>query len=324
MKYSSKILVMLIIMCTLILTLIACESKNQQSSDSLTTEAETSADTATTEEETSTETATTVKETSTETVTTAEETSTEPATTLEETTETTATAEEETTETADTAPAEQTVLLPYIMYDLIEVQQYTYYYDEYGNEIKTVRESMDGRTKTTWVSEYDDNNNLTKRSVITDIGEPFVQLIQIYDDNGNLIEKREFGSGYSFVFTYQYDEQNRPISKSNSNGVVEAYIYEEDGSYRIQSVSSDDNYTSYGADGRKLVRQDGNLKYVYVYRDSENIMEIVVYYGEKVSSKTIYYLDENGNRIRVSEVNSKGNEYTVLEYDYKEYTVKVR
>ena len=210
------------------------------------------------------------------------------------------------------------------MYDLIEVQQDTYYYDEYGNEIKTVRESMDGRTKTTWVSEYDENNNLTKRSVILDSGEPFVQLIQIYDDNGNLIEKREFGSSYSLVFTYQYDEQNRPISKSNGNGVVETYIYEEDGSYRIQSVSSDDNYTSYGADGRKLVRQDGNLKYVYVYRDSENIMEIVVYYGEKVSSKTIYYLDDNGNKIRVSKVNAKGDEYTVLEYDYKEYTVKVR
>ncbi len=318
MKYSSKKFAMLIIICALMLTLIACENEHQQSTDSSTTKAETtqSSEAATTEETTTSA----LTEAPTTTDTTAEET------TAEETTQSAeaATTEESSTQSANTAPTEQKVLLPYIMYDLIEVQQDTYYYDEYGNEIKTVRESMDGRTKTTWVSEYDDNNNLTKRSVILDSGEPFVQLIQIYDDNGNLIEKREFGSNYSSVFTYQYDEQNRPISKSNSNGVVETYIYEEDGSYRIQSVYSDDYYTSYGADGRKLVRQDGSLKYVYVYRDSENIMEIVVYYGEKVSSKTIYYLDDNGNKIRVSKVNAQGDEYTVLEYDYKEYTVKVR
>ena len=40
--------------------------------------------------------------------------------------------------------------------------------------------------------------------------------------------------------------------------------------------------------------------------------------------KTVYYLDENGNAIKISQVNSQGIETVMGEYEYKLYTVKTK
>jgi nanoRNase/pAp phosphatase (c-di-AMP/oligoRNAs hydrolase) len=121
------------------------------------------------------------------------------------------------------------------MLDHYENCKYTYYYDEYGNEAKKTKADLNGNIQATWLYEYDDNQNLTKRSVDTGEGEPFVQLIQAYDDNGRLIEKREITISSEHIYTYQYDEQNRLASISTEGQVIETYVHEADGSYKISA-----------------------------------------------------------------------------------------
>lgn len=48
-----------------------------------------------------------------------------------------------------------------------------------------IKEDLSGNLQATWLYEYDDNQNLTQRSVDTGDGTPFVQLINTYDENGN-------------------------------------------------------------------------------------------------------------------------------------------
>ena len=223
----------------------------------------------------------------------------------------------------DPSTTEQQVWLPYTMLDYVENCKRTYYYDEYGNETKMTKEDWDGNIQATWSYEYDDNQNLIKRSVDTGEGEPFVQLIQVYDDNGNLIEKREISLNFESVFTYQYDEQNRLISRSNGGQIVETYTYEADGNYKIQDVNDANMYSIYRADGKILERHSGsNTKAVYSYNENGILVECVIYSGEKITKKQGYYFDDNGNPIKIFEVNASGEEKVIGEFEYKQYTVK--
>ena len=83
------------------------------------------------------------------------------------------------------------------------------------------------------------NHHLIKRTVDSGDGTPFVQLIQTWDENGRLIKKEEMGS----VITYQYDEQGRLLRElaGESETVSKIYIYYEDGSYKVESVSDPEN-----------------------------------------------------------------------------------
>ena len=222
-------------------------------------------------------------------------------------------------------PTEQQMWLPYTMLDYSENCKRTYYYDEYGNEIKATKEDFNGNIQATWLYEYDDNQNLIKRSVDTGNGEPFVQLIQIYDDKGNLIEKREITTSFESVSTYRYDKQNRLISRSNGGQIVETYTYEADGSYKIQKANNVDEYSVYGTDGKIQESHFGsNMKKVYFYNDEGVLVECVTYSGENITQKTVYYLDDNGNAIKISQVNASGNETVMVECEYKLYTIKVK
>ena len=185
---------------------------------------------------------------------------------------------------------------------------------------------MRGNFLAEWISEYDDNQNLIKRSVVdTKNGEPFVQLIQSYDDKGNLIESRDFSTHGETVYTYQYDEQNRVMSRSSNGTLIETYTYEPDGSYKIQSVNIVDIYSVYRADGKIELRQSGpNTKSVFIYNDEGFLVECINYNKEIITQKTVYYLDENGNAIKISHVNSRGIETVLGEYEYKLYTVKTK
>ncbi|MBQ7336086.1 MAG: hypothetical protein IJW92_06410 [Clostridia bacterium] len=140
-----------------------------------------------------------------------------------------------------------------------------------------------------------------------------------------MIEKREFGTSYEVVYTYQYDEQNRLISKSNGGKIVETYIYETDGSYKIQNVNDTNEYSLYRADGKNQERHyDSNRKWVYSYNADGILVECVTYSGENITLKTVYHLDENGNAIKVTQVFASGNEKVMGEYEYQQYTVKVK
>jgi len=226
---------------------------------------------------------------------------------------------------ADPSTNEQQVWLPYTMLDHFENCKRTYYYDEYGNEIKVTKEDLNGNIQATWLSEYDDNQNLIKRSVDTGKGEPFVQLIQIYNDKGNLIEKREINLSGESVYTYQYNEQNRCISKSSGGQIVETYIYEADGSYKVQKANNANEYSLYRADGKIQVRYFGsNMKAEYSYNDESALVECTTYSGEDITQKQIYHFDDNGNLIKIIQTDASGHETVVGEYEHKLYTVKAK
>lgn len=218
---------------------------------------------------------------------------------------------------------EKQIWLPYTMLDHHENCKYTYYYNEYGNEIKAIKEDLSGNVQATWISEYDDNQNLIKKSVDTGNGEPFVQLIQIYDDNGNLVERRGISKTNESVYTYTYDEQNKLISKSCDGQIFETYTYEADGSYKGQNVNNAKQYSIYRPDGKiKELHLASNNKIVYSYNEDGVLVECVTYSGESMKEKTVYHLDENGNAVKVSKVNASGDETVYGEYEYKQYTVK--
>jgi hypothetical protein len=225
----------------------------------------------------------------------------------------------------DPSATEQQVWLPYTILDHFENCKRTYYYDEYGNEIKMTKEDLNGNIQATWLCEYDTNHNLIKQSVDTGNGEPFVQLIQTFDDKGNLIEKRQISSGGESVSTYQYDEQNRLISRSNGGQIVETYTYEADGSYKIQKVNNPNEYSIYRADGKIQERHvSPNIKMVYSYSAGGVLLECTTYSGENTTQKQIYHFDDHGNLNKIIQVNAAGEETVMGEYEYKLYTVKVK
>lgn len=221
-------------------------------------------------------------------------------------------------------PSEKQIWLPYTMLDHLESCKYTYYYDEYGNELKTTKEDLNGNLQATWLSEYDDDHNLIKRSVDTGDGTLFVQLIQVYDDKGNLTEKRQFSTGGETVYTYQYGEQNRLTSVSTNGAVSETYTYEADGRYKVQSSDSTDEYSLYHADGRIKERHiSSKVKWVYSYNSDGVLVECDKYSEEDITQKTVYHLDENGNTVKFTQLSAAGKETVLGEYEYKQYTVKV-
>ena len=224
----------------------------------------------------------------------------------------------------DSVPTEQEIWLPYTMLDYYENCKYSYYYNEYGNEIKSTKEDSNGNLLATWLYTYDDNQNLTEKSVDTGNGTYFVQLVQKYDDNGNLIEKREIYTTSESVYTYRYDELNRLISTSLNGETIETYTYEPDGSYKLQKTNSSDEYSLYDASGKIIERHlSSNVRWIYSYNENGILTECAVYSGEDITRKTVYHLDENGNAVKIKQVSSSGDEKTMAEYQYKQYTVTV-
>lgn len=224
----------------------------------------------------------------------------------------------------ETPPTEQQIWLPYTMLDHLENCRRTYTYDAYGNETTVTKEDLNGAVLATWISEYDEHQNLIRRSVDTGKGEPFVQLIQVYDPNGNLTERQEINTNGKTVYSYQYDDANRLISRSSGGQIIESYIYEADGSYRVQKTSNADEYSLYLADGRIRERHfASNRKWTYTYDGDGNLLECTVYSGKDVIQRTVYRLDENGNAVTVSQIDASGKETVVGEYEYRQYSVTV-
>ncbi len=221
-------------------------------------------------------------------------------------------------------PTEQQIWLPYTMLDNSENCIYTYYYGEYGNNVRTTKEDLNGNLKSTWLYEYDDNQNLTKRSVDTGDGTLFVQLVQTYDNSGRLIEKREYNTNSEYVYTYQYDEQNRLVSTNKDGEIIETYTYEADGSYKLKKANSSDEYSLYGADGKIRERHlSSDMKWIYYYNENGILVECSIYSGEDITRKTVYHLDENGNAVKITQVSASGTERVMSEYEFKQYTVTV-
>ena len=231
----------------------------------------------------------------------------------------------ETSDIDGNIPTEKHLWLPSTAINYEEGCKYTYDYNEYGNVIKTTKKNLNGNLKAVWLYEYDNNQNLIKRSVDTGDGSPFVQLIQTFDDHRRMVEQHNFTTSGETVYTFQYDAQDRLISKSYVNELLEIYTYNEDGSYMAQSANDAEEYSLYGADGKIKERHFApNMKWVYSYTADGFLKECIAYSGEEITNRTVNDLDENGNIITVTEVSASGTERILGEYEYQLYTVKVK
>ena len=220
-------------------------------------------------------------------------------------------------------PTEKTVWLVYTRTDE-EGNVYTYDYNEYGNEIRCTQKDPTGTVVATWINEYDENQNLTKTSVDTGKGEPFVQQILTYDENGRLKTMQTFTAYGEALCRYQYDAQNRLVAERRDGKDINVYIYEADGSYKVQDAQNEGNYSLYDKNGNIQESQDYNVRTVYIYNDKGVLVETVTYVGESVSSRVVRELDANGNVAKSFYVTASGNRSLLSEYEHRQYTVKTK
>ena len=201
----------------------------------------------------------------------------------------------------------------------------TYTYNEYGNMISNENYNLYDVYQGTWLYEYDERQNQTKRSVDTGKEEPFVQLINIYDENGRLIEEQQFWGGDGATYTYRYDKQGRVAAKLSDGKAVQVYIYAEDGSYRMESASDPANYTLYHEDGRIMEQHISGITGVYVYNEDNKLIEVKQSSDsdDKLLQHYLYELDEHGNNTRIYVVGSDGEKELHSEFTYELFTVKV-
>ena len=197
-------------------------------------------------------------------------------------------------------------------------------YNEYGNLIRNENYDLYGNFRAAWTYEYDEHQNLTKRTVDTGDGSPFVQLINTYDENGNLIKAQEFTYPVGeTVYTYTYDQQNRVTSKSANGRLTHTYTYAEDGSYRMQSESDSACYTLYDKHGNMLEQHlSETLVTICTYRENGQMAEWLSYNGGELQVRYVYEHDAYGNHIRTLSVRNPEKPYVVSEYTYELFSVK--
>ena len=216
-------------------------------------------------------------------------------------------------------PTEKQVWLVSTYVNHAEQNKGTYYYNEYGNEIRNENYHMNGEFRAIWYTEYDQNQNMIQRSVDSGNSEPFVQLINTYDEHGNLVKVEQFWSGAGATYIYRYDSQNRCVAKLSNGKLIETYIYAEDGSYRVQPEGYPDEYTLYDANGRRLATYWKNqLESEYVYNEDGVLIEI-----KYDTYSYVYELDQNGNAVKEYEEYESGYKLLIRECTYELYTVKI-
>ena len=223
-------------------------------------------------------------------------------------------------------PTEKKVWLLHKEFHVSEKVMQTNYYDEFGNRIKYTSEDENGDIIATWLLDYDDRNNLIKRSVVTGGKDPLVQLIMTYDEEGKLIEKRECNTDLDHIYTYEYDDQGRILAELNNDGdVVNKYFYRADGSYKVQHGSFSDDYSVYDQNGNVQERHfDSESKMVYTYNKNGILVEAIYYFENTIRYKMIYQLDEHNNPVKIIRVSDSGDERVTVECEYKLYTIKVK
>ena len=137
---------------------------------------------------------------------------------------------------------------------------YTYEYDERNNLTKKTRTYPSG-TVTTFVYTYDDMDREIKSVVTT--GKDRTVTETEYDHHGNVIKRTETASGKKTVYEYvhQYDEKGNLVKTENlKDGILSAtYVREYDGAGR------EIKRTGYSAENKIFVEvtreydEDGNL-----------------------------------------------------------------
>lgn len=153
-----------------------------------------------------------------------------------------------------------------------------YVYDRAGN-LLAVAECLNGEEETSYAYEYDENLRLTKTT------DPISgTTTQEYDAYGNIISVTDAMGGTT---RYTYDERNRITSVISALGNQESYTYNAQG-----LLAGEEN-----ARGQKAA---------YTYDKAGRLTE------KKDEAGTITYTyDNNGNVLRVTEEDGKGNKETI-------------
>ena len=102
----------------------------------------------------------------------------------------------------------------------------------------------------------------------------------------------------------EFDDANRPTSRTDANGVVTTYAYDALG--RVTQMTRVDRNTTYAYDNvgllSRLTLPDGRY-YDYEYDDARRLVDITSRTGEK----TVYTLDAAGNRLATATYDAKGD-----------------
>ncbi len=121
----------------------------------------------------------------------------------------------------------QLVKKDYIYISVVENEfcGYKYEYDTHGNCTKEIKYFSDGTEKVNFECVYDSNNNLIKKSYMSnlyDLHYTSEETVYSYDDNGRLIySKTTYNEPTSKIshyveFKYYYDELNRLVKEESS------------------------------------------------------------------------------------------------------------
>ena len=186
--------------------------------------------------------------------------------------------------------------------------QTAYEYDELGNSVKEIN-SLGQSTSYSY--------NLYGR--VTSVIDPnLVNLSYSYDGLGNITQLLFQKEGYQESVSYSYDNLSKPVSVTDSLGVIS---YQRDGLSRVtQRTDVFGNTLSYGYDAvgklTNLAYPDGK-EVSYEYNDDDLLSKITDFNG----NITTYEYDFLGNLVKTLYPNGF---YTVFEYDVNHKITKLQ
>ncbi|MCM1194163.1 MAG: hypothetical protein NC389_17285 [Acetatifactor muris] len=172
-----------------------------------------------------------------------------------------------------------------------------YFFDEEGVLVKSVENSYDGRPITTTI-EYITDAQGKKIYGITD--ESFESTYHstyfsvMYADKSKLVQRPLFrsteavtdGSALGRKYTYEYDEENRVVSRTDEMwGDVVEFTYETQGGLTVTAVRNDENKSTD----------------IYQFNQDNFLTAIISGTQASLPYRTDYVYDENGNLIGASD-----------------------
>lgn len=172
-----------------------------------------------------------------------------------------------------------------------------------GQEIELVQFNEDGSVAWYTLMEYNSDNQRTKDSDYNEADKLIGNVEYEYDVNGNMITKYIYEGEMEFIYHYQYDGQNRIISKAEDVGegttqavfYVTNYFYDEEGRLDREEIFATGEpyaYIVYEYDGAKKVKKEKYL--IGTSKDSYLEGTEYEYDDEGRLTKCIYY-DEQHN-----------------------------
>ncbi len=208
-----------------------------------------------------------------------------------------------------------------------------YNYGQKGELLGEQHKSYDGRLLSEKKYEY--SKGLLQRQY-SYLGDKAIASSEyIYDNEGRLIEENQYTGGgqKTAVITYEYDENGNQskITTANGDGVVRLYeVNEYEAGEIIRTTyhypdGSTDGFTFYDYNRSGLLMTkasyDGDDKLVrkeeFLYNDDGAIKTILYYRGNSITRTIEIELDENGNRKKEKNIDSKGYVVEVVEKEYR-------